>query len=153
MAYKGGAGGGRGHSRLGSGDGRGAPRAEIVAVDDGATPTVQALGERLVRRLGDSGPLRLRVREPDSNVILELSAELTRWDLDPEAPDPIGDLGLVLFRPKAPAVAAMIEPGSPAEQADLRVGTGFSPPMVSASTTGSPGSPTSATAPDAPSPW
>lgn len=98
------------------------PGQEIVAVDDGATPTVQALGERLVRRLGDSGPLRLRVREPDSNVILELSAELTRWDLDPEAPDPIGDLGLVLFRPKAPAVAAMIEPGSPAEQADLRVG-------------------------------
>jgi regulator of sigma E protease len=98
------------------------PGQEIVAVDDGATPTVQALGERLVRRLGDSGPLRLRVREPDSNVILELDAELARWDLDPDAPDPIGDLGLVLFRPKAPAVAAVIEPGSPAEQAGLRVG-------------------------------
>ncbi|MCC6296191.1 MAG: sigma E protease regulator RseP [Pseudomonadales bacterium] len=98
------------------------PGQEIVAVDDGATPTVQALGERLVRRLGDSGLLRLRVREPDSNVILELDAELARWDLDPDAPDPIGDLGLVLFRPKAPAVAAVIEPGSPAEQAGLRVG-------------------------------
>jgi len=98
------------------------PGQEIVAVDDGATPTVQALSERLVRRLGDSGPLRLRVREPGSNVVLELGAELTRWDLDPDAPDPIGDLGLVLFRPKAPAVAAIIEPGSPAEEADLRVG-------------------------------
>ena len=98
------------------------PGQEIVGVDGGPTPTVQALGERLVRRLGDSGTLLLKVREPDSNVIRELSAELVRWDLDPDAPDPIGDLGLVLFRPKAPAVAAGIEPGSPAEQAGLRVG-------------------------------
>jgi len=98
------------------------PGQEILAVDDGATPTVQALGERLVRRLGDSGPLRLRVREPAANVIRELDAELTRWDLDPDAPDPIGDLGVVLFRPKVPPVVAVVEPGSPAEQAGLRVG-------------------------------
>lgn len=98
------------------------PGQEIVGVDGGATPTVQALGERLVRRLGDSGTLLLQVREPDANITRELSAELVRWDLDPDAPDPIGDLGLVLFRPKAPAVAAMIEPGSPAERAGLRVG-------------------------------
>lgn len=98
------------------------PGQEIVAVDGGATPTVQALGERLVRRLGDSGTIHLRVRERDSNLTRELNAELTRWDLDPDAPDPIGDLGLKLYRPPMPAVAATIEADGPAARAGLRVG-------------------------------
>lgn len=98
------------------------PGQEITAIDGKPTPTVQILGERLVRRLGDSGPLLVQVREPDSGITRDLQAELRRWDLDPDAPDPIGDLGLTLYRPPVPAVAATIEAGGPAELAGLQKG-------------------------------
>ncbi|MAS40326.1 MAG: zinc metallopeptidase RseP [Porticoccaceae bacterium] len=98
------------------------PGEEILAVDGVETPTVQMLGERLVRRLGDSGTIRFAVRAPDSNVVRESGAELRRWDLDPEAPDPIGDLGLELYRPPVPAVAAGVQPDSPAAAAGLQPG-------------------------------
>ncbi len=98
------------------------PGEEIVAVDGGETPTVQMLGERLVRRLGDSGTIRFAVRMPNSDIVRESSAELSRWDLDPAAPDPIGDLGLRLYRPPVPPVAALVEPDSPAAVAGLQPG-------------------------------
>jgi len=98
------------------------PGQEITAIDGKPTPTVQILGERLVRRLGDSGPLLVQVREPDSGITRDLQAELRRWDLNPDAPDPIGDLGLTLYRPPVPAVAATIEAGGPAELAGLQKG-------------------------------
>lgn len=98
------------------------PGQEILAVDGGRTPTVQMLGERLVRRLGDSGTLGFRVQEPDSNLTREFSATLRNWDLDPDLPDPIGALGLKLYRPPLPAVAAAIEPGSPAAAAGMQAG-------------------------------
>jgi len=98
------------------------PGEEIVAVDGTETPTVQILGERLVRRLGDSGTIRFAVRAPDSDVVRESSAELSRWDVDPDAPDPIGDLGLTLYRPPVPAVAAAVQPDSPAAAAGLQPG-------------------------------
>jgi regulator of sigma E protease len=93
---------------------------EIVAVDGVATPTVQVLSEMLVRRLGDSGTIRFRVLTPGASGERELTARLVDWDLDPDAPDPIGDIGIELYRPPAPAVVAAVEPESPAAQAGLR---------------------------------
>lgn len=95
---------------------------EIVAVDGAATPTVQALSEMLVRRLGDSGTIRFRVVTRGATDERELRAQLVHWDLDPVAPDPIGDIGIELYRPPIPAVVASVESGSPAAQAGMRAG-------------------------------
>ncbi|MGB5145770.1 MAG: sigma E protease regulator RseP [Porticoccaceae bacterium] len=95
---------------------------EIVAVDGAATPTVQALSEMLVRRLGDSGAIRFRVVTRGATDEREVTAQLAHWDLDPAAPDPIGDIGIELYRPPIPAVVASVESGSPAAQAGLRAG-------------------------------
>ncbi|MFZ5653029.1 MAG: sigma E protease regulator RseP [Pseudomonadota bacterium] len=98
------------------------PGQEILAVDGGRTPTVQMLGERLVRRLGDSGTIAFRVQAADSDLAQELSATLRHWDLDPDLPDPIGALGLKLYRPPVPAIAAAVEPGGPAALAGMQPG-------------------------------
>ncbi|MBK6961687.1 MAG: sigma E protease regulator RseP [Gammaproteobacteria bacterium] len=95
---------------------------EIVAVDGVATPTVQALSEMLVRRLGDSGTISFRVVTRGATAERELRAQLVHWDLDPVAPDPIGDIGIELYRPPIPAVVASVESGSPAAQAGMRAG-------------------------------
>jgi regulator of sigma E protease len=95
---------------------------EIVAVDGEATPTVQALSEMLVRRLGDSGTISFRVVTRGATDERELRAQLVHWDLDPVAPDPIGDIGIELYRPPIPAVVASVESGSPAAQAGMRAG-------------------------------
>ncbi|MFZ2209033.1 MAG: sigma E protease regulator RseP [Porticoccaceae bacterium] len=95
---------------------------EIVAVDGAATPTVQALSEMLVRRLGDSGTISFRVVTRGATDERELRAQLVHWDLDPVAPDPIGDIGIELYRPPIPAVVASVESGSPAALAGMRAG-------------------------------
>ena len=95
---------------------------EIVAVDGVATPTVQALSEMLVRRLGDSGTISFRVVTRGATAERELRAQLVHWDLDPVAPDPIGDIGIELYRPPIPALVASVESGSPAAQAGMRAG-------------------------------
>jgi len=95
---------------------------EIVAVDGAATPTVQALSEMLVRRMGDSGTIRFRVVTRGATDEREVTAQLAHWDLDPAAPDPIGDIGIELYRPPIPAVVARVESASPAAQAGMRAG-------------------------------
>jgi regulator of sigma E protease len=95
---------------------------EILAVDGAATPTVQALSEMLVRRMGDSGAIRFRVVTRGATDEREVTAQLTNWDLDPVAPDPIGDIGIELYRPPIPAVVATVESGSPAAQAGIQAG-------------------------------
>lgn len=94
---------------------------EILAVDGAETPTVQALSEMLVRRLGDSGDIHFRVAARGGDA-RELTGRLARWDLDPTAPEPIGGVGIELYRPPTPPVVATVEPGSPADQAGIRVG-------------------------------
>ena len=95
---------------------------EILAVDSTPTATVQVLSEVLVRRLGDSGSIHFRVAARGGGEVRELTARLAHWDLDPAAPDPIGDIGIDLYHPPIPPVVATVEPASPAEQAGMRAG-------------------------------
>jgi len=95
---------------------------EIVAVDGRETPTWQALSFRLLERIGDSGDIRFAARYPDSDVIYESSAPLSRWLAGEEAPDLLGGLGLTLYTPPVTPVVDEIVADSPAERAGLRVG-------------------------------
>ena len=99
-----------------------APGQEIVAIDGEETPTRQALHERLVGRIGESGPLRFSVKYPDSDIIYDSSAALDKWLAGAEAPDLLGGLGITLWQPKGEPVIEMVVAGSPAERGGLRVG-------------------------------
>ncbi|MEH6543366.1 MAG: RIP metalloprotease RseP [Porticoccaceae bacterium] len=95
---------------------------EIIAVDGRATPTMQALNERLVNRLGDSGTITFRTVYPDSSVESEHHATLDQWDIDSKAPDPILEVGIVLGRPVLRPLIKEVMEGGAAEAAGLLEG-------------------------------
>lgn len=95
---------------------------EILAVDGEPTPTWQTLGERLVHRIGDDGEIRFTVSYAYSNLQYESVASLAGWQVDAKVPDPIGSIGIDLYRPKVLPLADAISPDSPADRAGFRSG-------------------------------
>lgn len=93
---------------------------EIVAVDGEPTSTWQALGEQLVRRIGEDDAIRFTTRYPDSDLEYESEAALRGWDIDAKNPDPIGSIGIVLYRPKVLPIADQLTPGGPADLAGMQ---------------------------------
>jgi len=93
---------------------------EIVAIDGEPTPTWQALYERLVRRIGETGPLRISAKYPDSDVVYDSTAYLDSWLSGSETPDMIGGLGITLWHPRGDTVIDRVLPDSPAAKAGLK---------------------------------
>lgn len=98
------------------------PGQEIIAVDDEPTPTAQALSEQLVQRIGDSGRIRFTARSPDSTAAYRGEATLQDWDVNPDMPDPIGDIGIKLYQPKVAPIIDTVVSGGPADMAGLKPG-------------------------------
>lgn len=94
----------------------------IVAIDNEATPDWQSVQQSLLSRLGESGPISFRVSYPGSELVYEVETELDNWLKGAAEPDPIKGLGLEFFQPKTRPLLAQVEPGSPADQAGLKVG-------------------------------
>lgn len=95
---------------------------EIIAVDGEPTTTWQALGGQLVRRIGEYGTIRFVVSYPDSNLLYHSEAELNGWDIDTRDPDPIGSIGITLYRPTILPLAREISPAGSAEMAGMIAG-------------------------------
>ena len=95
---------------------------EIIAVDGKPTPTIQALNERLVNRLGDSGTITFRTLYPDSSVEYENQAQLDQWDVDAKTPDPVREIGIELGRPVVQPLIKKVVEGGAAEAAGLLEG-------------------------------
>ena len=95
---------------------------EIVAIDGDETPTWQAVDERLMRRLGESGPLQVSVKRPDTDAVQQVTVQLDNWLAGQEVPDMIGSLGIELWRPRGEPVIERLMPNGPAERAGLKVG-------------------------------
>lgn len=98
------------------------PGQEILAVDGKAVNGWGAVNLQLVRRLGETGTLQVRVSEPDSTVVSDYQITLNAWLRGADEPDPIQSLGLQPWRPAVPAVLAHIDPSGPAQAAGLRSG-------------------------------
>ncbi len=94
----------------------------IVAIDGVPTPTQEAVYNRLMRRLGESGLLSVTVAYPNSDLNYDMSVELVDWLKGAEAPDLLAGLGLRFYRPPMPAVLAAVVDTGPAAAAGLRVG-------------------------------
>jgi regulator of sigma E protease len=95
---------------------------EIVAVDGEPTTGWSAVNLQLVRRLGESGTLTLKVREQGSTADTSHELALDNWLKGAEEPDPIKSLGLRPWRPALPPVLAEIDPKGPAQSAGLKAG-------------------------------
>jgi len=95
---------------------------EIVAIDGEPTTGWGAVNLQLVRRLGESGTLQLRVREPGTTADSPRELALDHWLKGADEPDPIKALGIRPWRPALPPVLAELDPKGPAQAAGLRTG-------------------------------
>jgi regulator of sigma E protease len=95
---------------------------EIVAVDGEATSGWAAVNLQLIRRLGESGSIAVKVREQESDVETQRSLVLNDWLKGADEPDPIRSLGIRPWRPALPPVLAELDPKGPASAAGLKTG-------------------------------
>lgn len=96
--------------------------AEVLAVDGESTVGWSEVNLQLIGRLGESGSLRLRLREPDSTIESERVLVLDAWLRGVEDPDPVAALGIRPWRPQIAPVLAQLDPEGPAQAAGLQVG-------------------------------
>jgi regulator of sigma E protease len=96
--------------------------AEVLAVDGKAVAGWSEVNLQLIRRLGETGSLRLRLLEPGSTVESERSLVLTGWLKGAEDPDPLDSLGIRPWRPQIAPVLAHLDPEGPAQAAGLQLG-------------------------------
>ncbi|MBV4501266.1 sigma E protease regulator RseP [Pseudomonas shirazensis] len=95
---------------------------EIVSVDGKATNGWSAVNLQLVRRLGESGTLRVGVLAEGSTAERQHEINLNQWLRGADEPDPIQSLGLRPWRPVIAPVLAEIDPNGPAAAAGLKTG-------------------------------
>ncbi|MGQ7958942.1 sigma E protease regulator RseP [Pseudomonas sp. SP16.1] len=95
---------------------------EIVAVNGEPTSGWAAVNLQLVRRLGESGVLDIRVIEPGSTAETPKQVRLDNWLRGVDEPDPIGSLGVRPWRPALEPVLAELDPKGPAQAAGLQAG-------------------------------
>ena len=95
---------------------------EIIAVDGVETPTWQALSFRLLDRIGDTGTISFAVKYPDSDVIYESEAQISRWLSGDEQPDLFGGLGIAMYTPEVPPVVGQVVSGGAADRAGMQPG-------------------------------
>ncbi len=93
---------------------------EIRSIDGVATPTHQAVLERLLMRLGETGVMEMTLTNPDSSLAFEVDVPLDRWMIDEGEPNPIEGLGVAFFTPKV--VVAEVMPDGAADAAGLKAG-------------------------------
>ncbi|MES2817861.1 MAG: sigma E protease regulator RseP [Pseudomonadota bacterium] len=99
-----------------------APGQEIVAVDGEPTSGWAAVNLQLIRRMGESGTVEVRVREPGSTAESAYQLVLNEWLKGAEEPDPIDSLGIRPWRPVTAPVLAELDPQGPAQAAGLKLG-------------------------------
>lgn len=95
---------------------------EIVSVDGEATNGWSAVNLQLVRRLGESGTLRIGVLDEGATAPQQRDIQLSHWLKGVDEPDPIQSLGLRPWRPAVTPVLAEIDPKGPAAAAGLKTG-------------------------------
>ena len=95
---------------------------EIVSVDGEATTGWSSVNLQLVRRLGETGSIALKVREQGSDVDTARALVLDNWLKGADEPDPIRSLGIRPWRPALAPVLAELDPKGPAQAAGLKTG-------------------------------
>ncbi|HGY9626154.1 TPA: RIP metalloprotease RseP [Pseudomonas putida] len=95
---------------------------EVVSIDGEPTNGWSAVNLQLVRRLGESGTLKIGVIEQGGTLERQHEITLSQWLKGVDEPDPIQSLGLRPWRPAIAPVLAEIDPKGPAAAAGLKTG-------------------------------
>lgn len=95
---------------------------EIVAVDGEASPTWQLVHQQLLKRIGESGELRVIVKPLDSDIRRETTLRLDNWLAGAADPDLLDGIGVTMWQPRIEPVIDDVVSDSPAERAGLRRG-------------------------------
>ena len=95
---------------------------EVVSIDGEPTHGWSAVNLQLVRRLGESGTLKVGVLDQGATVERQHEITLSHWLKGVDEPDPIQSLGLRPWRPAIAPVLAEIDPKGPAAAAGLKTG-------------------------------
>ncbi|EKT4465151.1 RIP metalloprotease RseP [Pseudomonas putida] len=95
---------------------------EVVSIDGEPTNGWSAVNLQLVRRLGESGTLKVGVIEQGGTLERQHEITLSHWLKGVDEPDPIKSLGLRPWRPAIAPVLAEIDPKGPAAAAGLKTG-------------------------------
>lgn len=95
---------------------------EIIAVDGKKTPTWEQLNLRLLERVGETGEMAIAAKYPDSDLIYESVVVLDGWLKGVAEPDPVGGLGIGLYRPKVDPVIQEVLADGAAEAAGMQAG-------------------------------
>ncbi len=98
------------------------PGSELLAVDGKPTVGWADVNLQLIRRLGETGSLRLRLQEPGSTLERERVLALDGWQRGVEDPDPLGSLGIRPWTPPIVPQLAYLDPEGPARAAGLQPG-------------------------------
>lgn len=94
---------------------------EILEVDGNATPSWHDVNLQLVRRLGETGELRILAREGE-NAPRSYTLQLDSWLRGADQPDPMEALGLSTWRPVIAPLIDQLSPQGAAERAGLQAG-------------------------------
>ena len=95
---------------------------EIVSVDGEPTSGWAAVNLQLIRRLGETGSIALRVAEQDATAQSPHLLVLSDWLKGADDPDPIRSLGIRPWRPALPPVLAELDAKGPAQASGLKTG-------------------------------
>lgn len=98
---------------------------EIVAVDGVATPTWAALGQALIKRLGQTGDIELTLRYPDADYQYQSQLRIEDWLRAGLVTDPVEALGIELYIPEIPPIVGEIVPNGAADRAGVQAGDKF----------------------------
>lgn len=95
---------------------------EIVEVDGRAVQSHRDVALALVKRLGETGEIRIVTKYPQDTLVYETPVKIESWLSRVEEPDPIKGLGIEWYFPPLARELGKIVRGSPAAQAGLRAG-------------------------------
>jgi regulator of sigma E protease len=90
---------------------------EIIAVDGQETSSWQDVNYQLIKRLGETGTVDIRVKAGTHHELA-----ITKWLSDADEPNPLQDLGFSPYRPTVPPVLAELQDNMPAQLAGLKAG-------------------------------
>lgn len=96
--------------------------AEILSIDGQETPTWADVYAELIKRIGDTGEIRVDWRFPDTQATHTSQLEIQRWQSKAQEPDILGSLGVAPFTPIIDAVISEVISDSAAQRAGIQKG-------------------------------
>ena len=92
---------------------------ELVSVDGNGTNSWQEIYIQLLSRMGETGSLKLELRELDTQTVHLVDIPITKWMSEQDKPAPLKSLGIRPYYPEIPAIIGVVSGDGRAAQAGL----------------------------------